>query len=252
MTLLDPVPETAHSGGAYDDGAEDVELRTPSGSGSNRERGADRGRSTARGRRLPRHARRMQLLGAARDVFVAQGYHAAAMDDIAERAGVSKPVLYQHFPGKLELYLALLDQHTQELVGRVEEALASSPDNLRRIERSVGAYFDFVDDEGGAYLLVFESDLRSEPEVRRRVEQSLQACVDAITRTIAADTGVNEDEAELLSVGLCGLAEVGARWWLGSGGTVSKERAVELLVSLAWRGIAGSPQPSVPDSGSAR
>ena len=93
---------------------------------------------------------------------------------------------------------------------------------------------------------------RSEPEVRRRVEQSLQACVDAITRTIAADTGVNEDEAELLSVGLCGLAEVGARWWLGSGGTVSKERAVELLVSLAWRGIAGSPRRSVPDSGSAR
>ena len=254
MTLLDPVPETARSvGGAYDDDvAEDIELRTPSGSGSNRERGADRGRSTARGRRLPRHARRMQLLVAARDVFVAQGYHAAAMDDIAERAGVSKPVLYQHFPGKLELYLALLDQHTQELVGRVEEALASSHDNLRRIERSVGAYFDFVDDEGGAYLLVFESDLRSEPEVRRRVEQSLQACVDAITRTIAADTGVNEDEAELLSVGLCGLAEVGARWWLGSGGTVSKERAVELLVSLAWRGIAGSPQRSVPDSGSAR
>ncbi len=60
--------------------------------------------------RLPRPARRLQLLGAARDVFVAQGYHAAAMDEIAERAGVSKPVLYQHFPGKLELYLALLDE----------------------------------------------------------------------------------------------------------------------------------------------
>ena len=60
--------------------------------------------------RLPRPARRLQLLGAARDVFVANGYHAAAMDEIAERAGVSKPVLYQHFPGKLELYLALLDE----------------------------------------------------------------------------------------------------------------------------------------------
>ena len=59
--------------------------------------------------RLPRSARRKQLLEAAQEVFVAQGYHAAAMDDIAERAGVSKPVLYQHFPGKLELYLALLD-----------------------------------------------------------------------------------------------------------------------------------------------
>ena len=60
--------------------------------------------------RLPRSARRKQLLEAAQEVFVAQGYHAAAMDDIAERAGVSKPVLYQHFPGKLDLYLALLDR----------------------------------------------------------------------------------------------------------------------------------------------
>ena len=62
-----------------------------------------------RGGRLPRRERRAQLLSSALEVFVAQGYHAAAMDDIAERAGVSKPVLYQHFPGKLELYLALLD-----------------------------------------------------------------------------------------------------------------------------------------------
>ena len=62
-----------------------------------------------RGGRLPRRARRAQLLTSALEVFVAQGYHAAAMDDIAERAGVSKPVLYQHFPGKLDLYLALLD-----------------------------------------------------------------------------------------------------------------------------------------------
>ena len=61
--------------------------------------------------RLPRGARRLQLLRAAQDVFVAQGFHAAAMDDIADRAGVSKPVLYQHFPGKRELYLALLEEH---------------------------------------------------------------------------------------------------------------------------------------------
>ena len=73
----------------------------------------------ARGTRLPRSARRQQLLEAAQQVFVANGYHAAAMDDIAERAGVSKPVLYQHFPGKLELYVALLDQHIGTLERRV-------------------------------------------------------------------------------------------------------------------------------------
>jgi AcrR family transcriptional regulator len=71
---------------------------------------AANGDRVPRGSRLPRKARRAQLLESALEVFVAQGYHAAAMDDIAERAGVSKPVLYQHFPGKLELYLALLDR----------------------------------------------------------------------------------------------------------------------------------------------
>src|SRR3954447_19497686 len=78
-----------------------------------------------RGTRLPRMARRRQLLAAAQEVFVAQGYHAAAMDEIAERAGVSKPVLYQHFPGKLELYLALLDEHAEGLVTTVRTALTS-------------------------------------------------------------------------------------------------------------------------------
>ena len=196
----------------------------------------------ARSSRLPRQARRRQLLGAARSVFVAQGYHAAAMDEIAERAGVSKPVLYQHFPGKLELYLALLDEHAQELVDRVRDALASTTDNHQRVARSIAAYFDFVSDDSGAYQLVFESDLRSEPAVRARVESSLQQCVDAIAKTIAADTGVNEDEAALLSVGLTGLAEVGARRWLASDGAVTKDRAVELLVELAWRGLSGSPR----------
>jgi AcrR family transcriptional regulator len=199
-----------------------------------------------RGTRLPRQARRKQLLGAAQEVFVAQGYHAAAMDDIAERAGVSKPVLYQHFPSKLELYLALLDQHAERLVDRVREALASTSDNKARVAASVGAYFDFVDGEGtegeGAFRLVFESDLRNDPTVRARVERMTQGCVDAIAETIAHDTGYRAEEAQLLSVGLSGLMEVAARWWLSSPDRIPKERAVELLLGLAWRGISGTPR----------
>ncbi|ABW10375.1 transcriptional regulator, TetR family [Parafrankia sp. EAN1pec] len=192
--------------------------------------------------RLPRTARRFQLLGAAREVFVAQGYHAAAMDEIAERAGVSKPVLYQHFPGKLDLYLALLDEHSEKLVSAVRAALASTTDNHIRIERSIRAYFDFVADPSGAHQLVLESDLRSEPAVRQRVENTSAQCVRAIAATIVADTGLPQEEADLLAMGLVGLAESGARWWLLRDGRVSKERAVESLVELAWRGIAGYPQ----------
>src|SRR5687767_1549876 len=105
---------------------------------------AEEGR-TPRGTRLARPARRKQLLGAAHELFVAHGYHAAAMDDIAERAGVSKPVLYQHFPSKLELYCALLDQHADDLLAKVRRALDSTTDNKARVAASVAAYFDFVD-----------------------------------------------------------------------------------------------------------
>jgi AcrR family transcriptional regulator len=91
-----------------------------------------------RSNRLPRHERRRQLLDAALEVFVSRGYHAAAMDEIAERAGVSKPVLYQHFPGKLELYLALLDESVDTLVETVRDALGSTSDNKQRVAATFG------------------------------------------------------------------------------------------------------------------
>jgi AcrR family transcriptional regulator len=197
--------------------------------------------SPLRGQRLPRQARRKQLLGAAQEVFVAQGYHAAAMDDIAERAGVSKPVLYQHFPGKLDLYLALLEEHATELVERVRAALQPTTNNKLRVTACLAAYFDFVDGDDEGFRLVFESDLRNDPLVRDRVERMTQECVAAITDTIAHDTGFTAEEAALLSVGLAGMAEIGSRWWLASNGSLPKERAVELMSALAWRGISSTP-----------
>ena len=125
--------------------------------------------TTPRGQRMPRSERRAQLLDAAQAVFVQSGYHAAAMDEIADRAGVSKPVLYQHFPGKLDLYLALLDKHCDTLEGLVRDALAVGGDNEVRVERTVAAYFEFVTREGAAFRMVFESDLTSVPQVRSRL-----------------------------------------------------------------------------------
>jgi AcrR family transcriptional regulator len=191
--------------------------------------------------RLPRGARRLQLLRAAQDVFVAQGFHAAAMDDIADRAGVSKPVLYQHFPGKRELYLALLEEHVVELGDRVRDAMAGTDDNAERVVGAVRAYFEFVDAEGEAFRLVFESDLRNDVDVRSVVDRGTEVCVEAIAEVIAADTGADPERALLLAAGLTGLAETSARWWLPRKGTVSREEAVSLISSLAWRGISGFP-----------
>ncbi len=98
--------------------------------------------SRPRGGRMPRRERRAQLLDSALEVFVAQGYHAAAMDDIADRAGVSKPVLYQHFPGKLDLYLALLDASCDTIIDNCREALASTHDNKQRVAATIDAFYE--------------------------------------------------------------------------------------------------------------
>jgi len=191
--------------------------------------------------RLPRSARRKQLLAAAQEVFVAQGYHAAAMDDIAERAGVSKPVLYQHFPGKLELYLALLDTHCDALVAGVRCANTATTDNKDRVAGANRAYFEFVDHESEAFRLIFESDLRNEPAVRERVDRVERLCIESISETIMADTGVARERAELLAAGLVGAAVTAAQFWLAGGRQVPKEEATALMSALAWRGIASFP-----------
>jgi AcrR family transcriptional regulator len=191
--------------------------------------------------RLPRGARRQQLLRAARDVFVAQGFHAAAMDDIADRAGVSKPVLYQHFPGKRELYLALLEQQVDDLSDRVRDAMAGTADNRTRVDGAVGAYFDFIGAEGEAFRLVFESDLRNDTEVRQAVDRGARECIEAIAEVIAVETGADPERALLLSSGMTGLAETSARWWLAGKGPLSRDEAVALISSLAWRGMSGFP-----------
>jgi AcrR family transcriptional regulator len=197
-----------------------------------------------RSTRLPRSARRKQLLGAAQEVFVANGYHAAAMDDIAERAGVSKPVLYQHFPGKLELYLALLDTQAETLSRTVQEALAQTDDNRLRIHGVLSAYFGFVDrhDHDGAFRLIFETDLGNDPAVRERVDAMTSRTMQAVAEVVAADTGLDGDSAQLLSVALTGAAQVAARWWIRSGRRMPQQQAVQLLETLLWRGISNFPR----------
>jgi len=201
---------------------------------------------TARGGRLPRSERRQQLLAAAQEVFVANGYHAAAMDDIAERAGVSKPVLYQHFPGKLELYLALVDEQADALTTAIREALARTDDNRERVHGVLSAYFEFVDgtvrSAPGAFRLIFETDVGKDPAVHDRVESATAEIMHAVADTVAGDTGLDRARAELLAMALTGGAQVAARWWLDNDRPVPHADAVRLLETLLWRGISHFPR----------
>ncbi|MBM3720305.1 MAG: hypothetical protein RLY44_248 [Actinomycetota bacterium] len=191
--------------------------------------------------RLPRDERRAQLLVAALEIFTSSGYHAASMDEIAERASVSKPVLYQHFPSKLDLYLAVLDLHIDSLVFAIQKAIASTRDNRSRVKATIDAYFGFIEGEGEAFRLLFESDMSVEPQVRERLERMTYDCAVAVSAVISADTGLPKDESMILAIGLIGCAQISARHWLEKGGKIDRSGASALVTSLMWRGISGFP-----------
>jgi len=162
----------------------------------NREAHEVGGESKDKGR-LPKDERRAQLLQAALEAFTQSGYHAASMDEIAERGGVSKPVLYQHFPSKLDLYLAVLDTHIDSLVFAIQKSIASTKANSDRVANTVQAYFDFIDTEGEAFRLLFESDMNVEPQVRERLNRMTYDCAAAVSAVISIDTGLAKESSML-------------------------------------------------------
>ncbi|MGV0747832.1 MULTISPECIES: TetR/AcrR family transcriptional regulator [Mycobacteriaceae] len=194
-----------------------------------------------RGSRLPRDERRGQLLIAASDVFVDRGYHAAGMDEIAERAGVSKPILYQHFASKLELYLAVLARHVENLVSGVRQALRTTTDNRQRLRSAVQAFFDFIEHDSQGYRLIFENDNVAEPQVAVQVRVATESCIDAIFDLVSHDSGLDPHRARMVAVGLVAISVDCARYWLDSDRPISKDDAVDGTVAFAWGGLSHVP-----------
>ncbi len=191
---------------------------------------------------MPRSERRAQLLEAAQAVFVQSGYHAAAMDEIADRAGVSKPVLYQHFPAS-----STSTSPSSTPTARPSSSSCAGPrtdagDNEARVRATVAAYFDFVTREDAAFRMVFESDLTSVPQVRSRLDAVELACAEAIAEVIAEDTGADDERALLLGSALAGMAQVAARHWLAQDGDIPEAEAAATISTLAWRGLGSFPK----------
>lgn len=190
--------------------------------------------------RMPRSARRRQLLDAASEIFVERGYHSAGMDEIAVHAGVSKPVLYQHFPSKLDLYIAVVDSHAEKLVSDVNTALLTTKDNRQRVRAAVEAFFDFIDEDNSGYRLIFSSDAL-DPAVIRRVEGATEACVDAVYGLVMQDSGLDPYRSRMLAAGLVGASQVNARYWLEAKRPIDKRNAVDTTVALLWGGLSHVP-----------
>ena len=188
---------------------------------------------------MARDVRRAQILQIAQDLFARQGYHHVSMDDIADHAAVSKPVLYRHFPSKLDLYLDVVDHRAEALVAAIERALADDPAGGRAVVSAVvRAYVEFVEQAGDSFSLLFESDVTRDAEVRRRVERASADAAEAVCRGLRELAGLTPVHAKLLSTALVGMARVAATARYRSG-EVPVEDAVELVTNLAWRGVAG-------------
>lgn len=186
--------------------------------------------------RLSAAQRREQLLGVAGGLFAELGFHALSMDAIAEAAGVSKPVLYQHFPSKRALYLALVDDAVGAMQRQVTEALEGTTDNRQRVVGAIRAFFDFVGDR--RFRLLFLTADSADAEVAGIVDGARREVADAVAKLIAADAGLSHASAELLATGIRGLAIASAQWWVDHS-DVSKDEAVEMLARLVWRGLRG-------------
>ena len=193
-------------------------------------------------RRLTAEARRAQLLAVAREVFAEDGYPGAAMEKIAQRAGVTKPVLYQHFEGKKELYLALLDSDMSRLLAHVSGAIESAHDNPSRIRKGLAAYFNYIEANVDSFRLLFRETMGADPEFRESIDRFHDAAATSIGAIIADETGKSLELAELLARGIMGMSEAAATWWLDRKQEIEKAELVESLAELAWRGLAALPR----------
>src|SRR6266545_1763100 len=194
-------------------------------------------------RRMRGPERRAQLLQVARSVFGRRGFHSVSMDQVAKEAGVTKPILYDHFPSKKELYLALLDADLAELHEKVRAALDGSPGNRERIRASFQAYFDFVDGHAEGFRLLMTETIGAEEDFRRTValvrDRILSEVADLIVRESRG--ALDRGHAEIVALALIGMVETVAQRE-PEGSATERREAVDLLVRLAWRGITQLPE----------
>jgi AcrR family transcriptional regulator len=195
--------------------------------------------------------RRKQIMVSGLEVFTEKGFHLASMDDIAERAGVSKPILYQHFSSKQDFYLGVLDERVEFLVQHITESIESATGNRNRLEAAIACYFKLVDDADRGFRLIFESDFTMNHEVRARVEDVVAQVSRVVGAEVANQTGKSIGEANILAGGLCGMAQAAAWRWLRLGRPIAMEEAISQTLDLAWNGLsavnvnASSPEADV-------
>ena len=191
--------------------------------------------------RLPAAERRRQLLDSALPAFAEYGFRGTSMNQVAEAAGVTKPVLYQHFGSKRELFIELLGDVGGQLEQAILAATATAASPRDQVEQGFNAYFRFVAERQNAFLVLFGAGTRLDPEFAEIVRGFEAGMADIIAGLIVVD-GLDTDRRRLLAHGIVGIAEVTCRHWLQSpDGQLdpSPEVLASQIATLAWAGLRG-------------
>lgn len=185
--------------------------------------------------RLPAGERRDQILEVAVQVFAKHGYHGTSMNEVAEAAGVTKPVLYQHFDSKQDLYLALLDDVGNRMSTAIAKATAGAVSGKTQTELGFQAYFRWVADDHDAFLLLFATQANRDAVATRAIRKITDEAAAAIAPLIAVE--IDPEKQRTLAHGLVGLAEGVSRRLVERGEDFDPDELGRLVANLAWAGL---------------
>jgi AcrR family transcriptional regulator len=188
--------------------------------------------------RLPAARRRRQLLDVALTIFAERGYHDASMNDIALAAGVTKPVLYQHFASKRGLFSELLHDVGRDLQDRITKAIAAATGPREMVELGFAAYFTYVDQHRDAFRLFYGGSMARDEEFAEVVNETENAIAGLVADLIEID-GLAAGQRRVLGHGIVGMIEGASIHWLRSGREADPATLAQRLAELAWRGLRG-------------
>ncbi len=191
--------------------------------------------------RLSANARRDQLLDVALTTFSRAGYHETSMNDVADAAGVTKPVLYQHFESKRDLYQALLDAVGERLISAIRAATGNVTTGRERTDRGFRAYFRWVADHPEAFVLMYGGASRQDQEFAHAVRKVTDEAARAIAPLIEA--GIDDEHRLTLAHALVGISEGVSRRLIERGEDFDPDEVSDQLSAFAWAGLRGITQP---------
>jgi AcrR family transcriptional regulator len=182
--------------------------------------------------------RRQQLLDVARALFAEKGFDGASIEEIAHRAGVSKPVVYEHFGGKEGIYAVVVDREMDELLTSITASLSEGIDPRALLEKAASALLDYVDTStDGFRILVRDSPVASATGTFSSLLSDIASHVEHILGLHFSSRGYDAKLAALYAQALVGMVALTGQWWLD----VRRPRKDEVaahLVNLAWNGLS--------------